>query len=170
MQNKFRIFLCVLPVVTMAACSNTAEEHKAARSVEEIYSGFHCSHAGNGSIEWVTDRLLLERAFARLSRQFSSAAVAPPQVNFSRERVAIIYMGQQRTAGYSLQLARQELRTYKGTAEVTVAWKKPQPGMMTAQVITSPCIVLKMPASDYTQFQVVDTSGDVRLRSNVPGR
>lgn len=153
------------------ACSNSQEKSAQASQAREIYAGFHCgSQTPGGSIEWVTDALRLERAFAKLSSNFATKRTTAPDVDFSRRHVVVIYMGTQATAGYSLQLARDEFRTFRGTAEITLAWNKPQPGMMTAQVITSPCVVVTVPKRGYERFQVVDTGGTVRLSSQRPGK
>ena len=178
-KHSLRFYMwAVVLVLLPTACSNTAAKNLSANTVSELYAGFHCGIVGDGktgagrapSIEWVSDQLLLERAFTRLSRQFSTASTRAPELDFKRTRVAIIYMGQQPSAGYSLQLARNEFRTYKDVAEITLEWKKPTPGMMSAQVITNPCIVVQLPVADYRQFQVVDTSGKVRVKTTTLNR
>ena len=171
-------YLCAVVLIFMlAACSNTVANYSLTNpptnTVTEIYAGFHCgavSHAKAGagrapSIEWVADQLLLERAFSKLSKQFSTASTRAPVIDFKSSSVAIIYMGQQTSAGYSLQLARDEFRTYKGLAEITLRWKQPLPGMLAAQVITNPCVVVRLPVADYQHFQVVDTGGKVRVKA-----
>ncbi|NOX43347.1 MAG: protease complex subunit PrcB family protein [Gammaproteobacteria bacterium] len=136
--------------------------------VTQIYSGFHCgSQSRSAYVEWVDDSMLLERAFAKLSNQFSTARTPPPAVDFSRERIVIIHMGQMPTAGYSLRLASDALIIRKQTVELNMEWAKPQRGMMSAQIITNPCAVIKIPVADYKRLQVVDADGEARLKIDV---
>lgn len=165
--------LTILFVITsfmlLSACSNNVK-YKNMQAVEQIYAGFHCGAQTRGaSLEWVDDQMLLERAFGKLSKQFSSSRTSAPKINFEKQRVVIVYMGQQPTAGYSLALAGDSLRIDKSTADVTLQWRKPQVGMMTAQVITSPCVVLSLPREGYGVFRVLDRKGGVMVRGAVGG-
>jgi len=44
-----------------------------------------------------------------------------------------------------------------------VDWREPQPGYRLAQVVTSPCLLLKVPAAAFTRIQVLDREDRVRL-------
>ncbi len=167
MQLITLIISAVLTVL-LFACGGSDAKKPSAVVVTQIYSGFHCgSSPGHASVEWIADQMLLEGAFSKLSKQFSATGTAAPKVDFSSQRVVLVYMGQRPTAGYGLHLVNDKFRTYKQTAEVTLEWTKPGKGMMTAQVITNPCVVLAIPKNGYERLQIVDTGGEVRLRVEV---
>ncbi|GAA4710076.1 protease complex subunit PrcB family protein [Brevibacillus fulvus] len=56
----------------------------------------------------------------------------------------VISLGQRPTGGYSLQLQKMD-QLANGEWQITVAEQKPQPGMMTTQVITYPTLVIALP-------------------------
>ena len=154
--------------VLLFACGGSDVKKSSTVVATQIYSGFHCgSSSGQASVEWIADQMLLEGAFSKLSKQFSVAGMAAPKVDFSSQRVVLVYMGQRPTAGYGLRLASNKFRTYKQTAEVTLEWTKPGKGMVTAQVITNPCVLVSVPKAGYERLQIVDTGGKVRLMVEV---
>jgi hypothetical protein len=164
------ITLIISAVLTtmLFACGGGDVKKSSVVVATQIYSGFHCgSSSGQASVEWIADQMLLEGTFGKLSKQFATTGTAAPKVDFSNQRVVLVYMGQRPTAGYGLRLASDKFRTYKQTAEVTLEWLKPGKGMVTAQVITNPCVVLTIPRAGYERLQIVDMGGDVRLRMEV---
>ena len=164
------ITLIIFAVLTVLlfACGGSDVKKSSTVVATQIYAGFHCgSSSGQASVEWIADQMLLEGAFSKLSKQFSATGTAAPKVDFSSQRVVLVYMGQRPTAGYGLRLASNKFRAYEQTAEVTLEWVKPGKGMVTAQVITNPCVVLTVPKAGYERLQIVDTGGEVRLRIEV---
>lgn len=65
-----------------------------------------------------------------------------PRIDFSRSMVVALFMGSRRTAGYAVQVTRVE-RTDNG---VTVFYRQtaPDPGAMTAQMITAPFQIIQL--------------------------
>lgn len=91
---------------------------------------------------------------------------APPTVDFSRQGVLLISMGQRPTAGYGLDLAPAAARLRDGVLEIGVDWQEPGPGGMAAQVVTTPCLLLQLPAVSFQRIQVVDRQGQTRLSAD----
>lgn len=61
-------------------------------------------------------------------------------VDFEKEMVIAVFMGERPTAGYSIDIV--EVVEYAGKLEVQINMRKPSPGDIVGQVITSPfCIV-----------------------------
>ena len=74
----------------------------------------------------------------------------PPDVDFSQVIVLGVFQGTKPSAGFSIQITSV---TAKGTsAVVEVVEGKPRPGMMTAQVLTSPFHLVTVPR----QFESVE--------------
>lgn len=68
-----------------------------------------------------------------------------PAVDWTREAVLLVGMGQRPTAGHGVELAAAAGQVKEGVAAVRVAFRSPAADAMTAQVITSPCLVVALP-------------------------
>jgi hypothetical protein len=67
----------------------------------------------------------------------------PPRVDFARDAIVVIAAGEQATAGVTLDITSIE----RQGAELRVRYtlNRPGPGCLTAQVITAPVIVARVP-------------------------
>ena len=92
--------------------------------------------------------------------------IQPPVVDFSRSGVLLIGMGQRPTAGYSLSLAEDSPQLKGDTLEIRVDWQEPIPGRLQAQVITTPCLLLKIPTVAFRQVRIIDQTGQVRVSAS----
>jgi hypothetical protein len=127
-----------------------------------LYSDVYCGAAAlRPSVSWIESAAALSRVFAGFQRQDPSSAT--PTVDFSRRGVLFIAMGQRPTAGYALDFTRGAVRRQGDTLEVRLDWQEPPPGYRLAQVITTPCLLLGMPAVSFSAIRVVDQNGQVRL-------
>jgi len=77
-------------------------------------------------------------------------------------------MGEKPTAGYHFSLTSQQLRIDDAIAQLDLAWLAPQPGGMTAQMITTPCIYLQLQKADYQQVVIMDSQGRQRFSLMTP--
>lgn len=82
---------------------------------------------------------------------------------------AIVDLGQRSSGGYGIAVSRraglkQDVLVLKAT---TFA---PGPDETTAQVITSPCALVRLPAVAFSSLRLIDQSGAVRASTAVPGR
>ena len=77
-------------------------------------------------------------------------------------QIVLVNMGEQRTAGYGVRLADEAAQVIDGRLRLPVSWVSPKPGMMQAQVITHPCLVVSVD-TEFQQVDVVDQDGRVRL-------
>ncbi len=168
-MRTLTVMFIFFSILILIACS-AGKKKTAADGVVQIYSGFDCgSQSRSAYVEWVSDPMMLERAFEKLSNQYSSTGMPPPSVDFSKQRVVIIHMGQKPTAGYSLRLASKVLKVREQTAELKLEWVEPQQGLMRAQIITNPCAVVTLPAANYKGLTVVDRDEKVRLKIDLQG-
>nr|WP_252738133.1 protease complex subunit PrcB family protein [Marinobacter salexigens] len=74
------------------------------------------------------------------------------QVDLAKEHLLFVTLGERPTSGYSLSLSSAQSTT--STLQLAVTMRSPAPGTMTAQVITSPCVVVAVPARDWSQIRV----------------
>ena len=77
-------------------------------------------------------------------------------------------MGEKPTAGYHFSLTSQQLRIENAIAQLDLAWLTPQPGGMTAQMITTPCIYLQLQKADYQTVVIKDSQGRQRFSLMTP--
>jgi PrcB C-terminal len=78
-----------------------------------------------------------------------------PTIDFNQRTVVALFLGSRPTAGYAIEITgtRQEGKT------LVVDWRetRPKPGMLLAQVLTSPALIASIPRFDGTiAFKKVD--------------
>lgn len=83
-----------------------------------------------------------ERAWAKLSVRVKDADKVPV-VDFSKEMVILVTLGQQRTGGYSIEITKVE--EAGGKLRISVQRREPDPGALVLQVITAPFHALAVP-------------------------
>ena len=66
-------------------------------------------------------------------------------------------------AGYSLKLDPESCSISQETAYISLVWIEPAPGMVAAQVITNPFILLKLSKGGYDAVKVVDQHEQTRF-------
>ena len=105
--------------------------------VRLVASDLHCGGSATGvSVQ----RLASPEALAS-----AMGGAAGGTADFGKEVVVIITAGQKPTAGYGLTLASDRAPVKDKAAGVRVTFTAPAPGMMAAQVMTSPCLVVALP-------------------------
>lgn len=153
----------------LAACSANSQSQDANVPMDPttplkiaiLHSSTQCGPAV--ATQWISNQQQFESSFRATQQQMlSSSAPQPPTMDFSRYGILLISMGQQRTGGYAIELAQEELGVNGDTAEVRVRWREPEAGMMVIQVLTHPCVFLQVPRGDYASLRVVDQSNNVR--------
>ena len=80
--------------------------------------------------------------WAALWRRHAGDAPAPP-VDFAKRSVVAVFLGTRSTAGYSVEITG----TRQQGGALVVAWRegRPEPGHVTAQIITSPAHIVSVP-------------------------
>ncbi|HYF91916.1 MAG TPA: protease complex subunit PrcB family protein [Symbiobacteriaceae bacterium] len=103
-----------------------------------------------------------------LSGEFTRPAVALPSVDWGREAVLVVDMGEQRTAGYGVTVVGVS-RGESGEIELKLEVRRPGPGSFVAQVITHPHAVTRVPREWLTGATVVarDQHGKELIRQVV---
>jgi hypothetical protein len=81
----------------------------------------------------------------------------PPKVDFSSTMVVGVFLGSRPQSGYGVQISRAY--TEGGNLVVEYVVRKPEPGAMTAQVVTAPYILVQVP-EHAGPVRFVDASGE----------
>jgi len=110
------------------------------------------------SAKWIASREALEQLLVgQKAGQLPTQDLKPALVvDFAASRILLVRMGQKPTAGYSLKLDPGSCNIAQETASISLVWSEPAPGMVTAQVITNPYILLKLSKGGYDNVKVVD--------------
>ena len=99
--------------------------------------------------------------------------ISGPALDFKEARVLLITMGQRPSGGYLLNYQQQAIRfnAQNGILEVEVAWQVPLPGYNQAQVVTTPCLLLKIPILESVKrIRVWDQENKLKLDVAIPGQ
>jgi PrcB C-terminal len=136
--------------------------------VAVISSGAICGGASGPCLEWITDKSRLIEAAEQALRTFSVKPPAvPPRVDFKAFGVLGISMGEKPTGGYELALAGPAGRIRDNTLIIRLDWIEPEPDAMVIQMITRPCLLLKVPLGDFRHVEIRDQHGTLRCRLDI---
>jgi hypothetical protein len=133
--------------------------------VELVFNSGLCGGAAREAALTRLDATALADFVARLASRGASfdAGALDPQ----RDTLLLAEMGQKPTAGYGLQLAEMPARLVGTTLEIPFRWSEPAPGAITAQVLTSPCVLLRVDADDARSVRIVDEQGQLLLEGSL---
>lgn len=137
---------------TNPATPATAPPEFRALAFETLQKGAHSGVTDKKAV-LVTD----EAAWKAQWQQMSATQVpapAAPALDFSQQAVLAVYMGEQRTGGYAIEITGVELTN--GKLRVTVRQTRPGQGAMVTQALTQPFHVVRIPKVPAgTQVEVV---------------
>jgi hypothetical protein len=78
--------------------------------------------------------------------------------NFANTRVLVFRLGSKTSAGYGVRAVEARLQAKTAELSLYVNSTRPQPGNFTASVITAPCLIAQISASDFASVSVIDAS------------
>ncbi len=111
-----------------------------------------------------------ERWDTLFSQQFASGRLPAPEVpdiDLSLNQIVIIDLGQKSTTGYGVARSQESATIENGVLTITVEITSPDTKMMHAQMMTHPCLALKVPKGDYKKISIVDQQGLVLAEVSV---
>ncbi len=175
-----KIAACLLLVVIgvgSAACTAGTDRDDSGGVVERsitaevLYSGTKCGHPNPGvAVSLVSDEAQLAKTYSGFRKQvFGLSPIVLPEVNFKRDLVLLVEMGLQPTLGFRLVLMdHPSPRIVAQHAEVTLEWITPPPNMLVGEMLTSPCLLLKLARGPYQEIWINDHTGQRRAVLTVP--
>jgi hypothetical protein len=83
----------------------------------------------------------------------------PPEIDFSRSLLLFVSYGEQRTAGYSIEIRKVYERN--GTLVVQAVLLGPPGESLIAQVITTPYLLMTVSREHYRRVELVGEIGEV---------
>lgn len=152
----------------MAVLANGSKPPPETMKPKVLYASLNCPIKGTDTSatgQWITTQAQLDQVYAQLrSLQLGEEKPGAPKLDFYSTGVLMLHMGNKNTGGYRLQLPRQDLVVKDGGAVLRVQWSEPAPGAIVTQVMTSPCLLVRMPLDDYHRIEVVDQNNHTRIK------
>lgn len=155
-----KTILSLLLVTTfsgMTACASSSSEMgngdaaSARVEVNVLYAGMQCGREeADAQASWASNAIELQHLYDKFPQE------VVPTIDFDRERVVLVEMGLRPTLGYRLALVSSKAKVEQGIAEVLLEWIAPGRDMMVGQMLTSPCLLLKLERGPYQQVQFSD--------------
>jgi hypothetical protein len=119
------LFMLLFPNGCVGTDSHSKE--KPTLNVRLLYKGDQCqtNHLDPQAF-WIDDPDQFKKTYARLTRHTLGAQQDPSsRVDFSREGILMVTMGQKPTGGYGLELNREFAVISDDTAVLSVSWIEP---------------------------------------------
>lgn len=152
----------LLAVLALQGCAGATRALDETLPAEKLYAGSQCGGLDSPEVAWIADAEAWQRWYAQIMNLRMEPPPAPA-VDFSRDGVLLIAMGQQTTGGYGLSLTGTPATVQDGVLTVPLAWREPLPGMILTQVMTSPCLLVKLSNGAFSRMRVVDQESRLRL-------
>lgn len=157
---------CLAGLFALAGAAPAAAQ--AGPEAVSLFTGQDCGEvADEAAAHWLNDEAAYQAELQKIMdvRPGSTAGLLP--VDFSRQGVLCIAMGFKPTAGFSLGLASGEVTVDNKTATVRITWNEPPVGALVPQMLTSPCLLVRLPKLGFTAVRVVDQAGRQRMMQNL---
>ena len=168
MKPSVGLFLFMIGISSVACTAGTSRDEIADRdgsvpiAVEALYSSTKCGHLDPGvNVTLISNREQLASAYKGFRKDVLGAApIALPNVDFKHDVVVLVEMGQRPTLGYRLALKKDvPAQAVAQHAEITLEWIEPGGDMMVGEMLTSPCLLLKLARGPYGEVWVKDQFG-----------
>lgn len=135
-RAKVKLLLVLIPALILSACGS--QPAQVLYSVPESFQSQHCYITQAESFIWLEQ----EDEWLELPQQ-AKQQFDQPSVNWLEENVLIVSSGQKPSAGYGVELSNWLLE--QDHWQVTKVSHQPAADSMQAQMMTSPCILIKIP-------------------------
>jgi hypothetical protein len=145
----------------MVACGTVPAGQGSEIPALVMQTGQQCRPAPDGwRATWIATSEALGAMRARCRSNFIPVEPADDsKLDFDRFAVLAVEMGQQTTAGYGFDSDGVTARLQDRVLTICLAYHRPDPGAVTAQVLTSPWIWVRLPVGNYEGIRVVDPDG-----------
>ena len=166
---KIAVLLFILFFPNGCMGTDTQSKEKPTLKVRLLFKGSQCrTNRLNPHAIWIEDPDQFKKTHARLTKHTIGAQQdLSSRVDFSREGILIVAMGQKPTGGYGLDLNREFAVISDDTAVLRVSWIDPPKGAILPQIITSPCLAIILPKGPYSQIHLLDQDAQLRLQLRI---
>lgn len=160
--------VCAVAFTFICSCKGLAVDKEFPQKLEVLYSSLQSGRNVEGpAVTWISNMQQLDLAYKRLTRHLLGLDIKVPTVDFDKDAVILIEMGQRSTPGYTLVLGQDPLRISNGVVNIETAWVAPAQDGVQAQLVTSPGIIVKFISGDYVRIRILDQDDKVMAETTV---
>lgn len=169
MGKKTQGIIGAAGVLLLSAChsANLYSSDANGTAAQIVTAQSDCMLGKKPFAQWIATQDELSSWWQRI-HQLQLPQPTLPNLNISANALILIYMGQKTSGGYALSLANKPVKRQDDVASVHLEWKQPQAGMLQTQMLSSPCILLQLPASKIQQVNIVDQDDKIRFSLSRP--
>jgi len=159
-----------IPTLVLLACQPQVDQAIAEPvadtvPVQLVFRDSQC-RSDDPKIDLIADSQALRQWWRPLGARSLPATAVPTvldEIDLEKNILLIISMGTRPTSGYGIRLA-EDVATVEGMSlSVRTVWQSPEAGLLVAQVLTSPCTAIRVPAAPYKQVRIMDQNGELVL-------
>lgn len=151
----------------LAGCGVTSADGNDGPSVAVLHGDAFCGTT-KPAVRWLDGRRAVMQALGRRRADRDGVLAAVRGLDFNARAVVEISLGQRDSAGYAVRLADTTALIERQVLRLRVRVEAPAPDAITAQVVTSPCLMVVVPRGDYRRVRVVDVDGQPLGSANLP--
>ena len=160
MRLFLRQVLIVSALIVISACQPGVKNMAEPLTATQLFQGQQCGRQEpSAAVTRITDEQALDALVQRVGKPFSFA----DEIDFKQQLVLLVEMGMKPTTGYRLVLSDTAVAINQNKAVLTLAWHQPPPGVLLAQMLTSPCVLISLHLADYTEVELVDSNDKHKL-------
>lgn len=113
---------------------------------------------------WISDQGSLESVFARIlsNRIGKQLPEFTEHFDFDRFGLLFLHMDEKPTGGFSFELLPDHSCLSGNTAVIGIDYIKPDPDAVVSQMITHPCIMIKLEKKDFNRIVILDQNNTPR--------
>jgi hypothetical protein len=157
-------FLSSLFLMGASALAQAAPAGEHALPLQKVFADSRCG-TDTASVRTLSDAPSVVKA-AQCDALPGTAPLSVP-VDFSSHVVMQVCMGQQSSAGSTLDVIRATQHRRKKRLTLHARWSPPNPKLMHAAVMSWPCVYVALPKGDYRSVRVRDAAGKIVLQSSL---
>jgi len=137
----------------LAGCAypDTVQDKSDALWARQITQSAHCGLTGPG-VAYVQTAERLQQLLGLPAQNMAVQQLR--QVDLAKEHLLFVTLGEKPTGGYSVSLASSSIENPGNILRLAMTVRAPAPETMVSQVITSPCVVLAVPAAGWPEIRV----------------
>ena len=164
--------VCALCLIIIACQHMGSGDNYKNVLAEVVYKSHQCNRSDmEPAAAWLDNEEELSLVYKRVRKHIiGSGGMKAPQVDFSKDGLLLVEMGQRPTSGYELDIADEKVLVNKGTVIIKIYRREPERESMLAQVITSPCIMIKLPLGNYSLISIRDQNNEIYTEVNITGK
>lgn len=137
-------------------------------TLNQLYVSNQCGSHLQATLAVINSQVQLRKKFSGLHSTTMGQGTEPPTVDFKKYFVVQIEMGQKPTAGYSVTIDKPSASLIDDKLVIKTNWQEPSQGHQLPQIITNPCLIVRVPAIKFKSIQVLDQADKERI--NYPVR